>query len=454
MLGRLTRRTADVVWILLLVVYIWLGIRSVPFHGDESAHIFMTRDYAYQFIDRDLTRIRYTESPVDSLAITEQEFRLLNGTVHKYWSGLAWHLHGFTVADLNRVWWTWGADWAYNLQNGAIPSDALLMTARMASAVLMSLGIVAIFGIGATLEGRITAYAASAFYALNPALLLNGRRSMLEGSLMLFSLLAVLAALHFTRSLHRRQMGRAVGWVGVLGIATGMTVASKHTGIFTVLPLFLGVGTYVWWLWLRRSSESVYTLRRAMLLTSGLFLAGMLSIGLFLLLNPAWWGDPLGTIRPMLDMRNRLLAEQTAAFGTYPNILAQIGGYIQQVWVGQPQYYEASDWAAYIGEQIRVYETLPWSGVNLGAMLPGMGIIVGLLLLGMGRLLRGRLEQGTRLLALFWVMGTTALTIILTPLEWQRYYLPAVLPMTLVLGLGVSQLIVLMNTIRLRLSAA
>lgn len=440
-------------------MYILLGIRDVPYHGDESAHIFMTRDYAYQFIDHDLTRIGYAETPIDTLAMTEQEFRLLNGTVHKYWSGLLWHGRGFTVDDLNRVWWTWGADWAYNLQNGAIPQADLLLTARFASAVLMCLGVIAMFGIGLTVDGRITAYAASAFYALNPALLLNGRRSMLEGSLMLFSLLAVLAALHFARAVHRDKRRTAVGWAGLLGLATGMCVASKHTGLFTVLPLFVGAGLFVWWRWgeqrLKRSATlSTDTLRDAFILTGALFAAGILSLIVFLLLNPAWWGDPLATIRPVLDMRNRLLAEQTAAFGTYPNLFEQVVGYGRQVFVGLPQYYEAPDWAAYIAEQISTYEATPWIGVFFGTTIAGAAAAVGLVLLGFWRLLRGTLEPGTRWLALTWVCGSTALTVLLTPLEWQRYYLPAVLPIAFMMGLGVGALASLAASVISRLSAA
>lgn len=401
----------------------------------------MTRDYAYQFIDRDLSRIRYAETPIDTLAITEQEFRLLNGTVHKYWSGLLWHVRGFTVSDLNRVWWTWGADWTYNLQNGAIPSTDLLLTTRIASALMMCLGAAVMFGIGLTIDGRITAYAASAFYALNPALLLNGRRSMLEGSLMLFSLLAILAALHFARAVHRGKLRAAVGWAGLLGLSTGMSVASKHTGVFTVLPLFIGGGLFVWWRWVKprfrqSTDEAIYRLRHALILTGALFAAGLLSLGVFLLLNPAWWDNPLTTIRPVLDMRNRLLVEQTAAFGTYPNLFEQIMGYGRQVFLGLPQYYEAPDWAAYIAEQIRAYEATPWVGI-----MPGLIVAVGLVILGFWRLLRGNLVPGTRWLTLVWVGGSTVLTVMLTPLEWQRYYLPAVLPAALMMGLGAATVV-------------
>lgn len=433
----------DALWLCLLSAYILAGLSQVPFHGDESAHIFMTRDYVYQFIDRDLTRIHYSETPIDTLAITEQEFRLLNGTVHKYLAGFFWHLRGYSAADLNRVWWTWGADINYNRDNGAIPSDDLLVTTRLASALLMCVGMVALFAIGRHLDGRITAYAASAFYALNPALLLNGRRSMLEGSLMAFSLLTVLAAIAFVRAA-REKRGRW-RWALVLGLAVGMTVASKHTGLFTVLPLVAGCG-----LWLAfqawRGRENAGVLRDFVANAAALVTAGVLSLIVFYALNPAWWGDPVGRLRPVLDLRNKLLAEQTAAFGTYPSLPESVVGFVRQVIVGVPQYYEAPDWVNYIADQIATYERTPWTGVWLGASLPGLVVITVLLLGGVWRLLRTTSEHigaGGRWIAIFWVVGTILLTVVLTPLEWQRYYLPAVLPITFLCGLGVTQMVVI-----------
>src|SRR5215211_8928380 len=80
-LGGLKRRYFPILWITLLITYILAGTSAVPFHGDESTQIFMSRDYAYQFLKGDLDRIRYHESPIID---TETQSRLLNGTLNKY----------------------------------------------------------------------------------------------------------------------------------------------------------------------------------------------------------------------------------------------------------------------------------------------------------------------------------------------------------------------------------
>ena len=93
-------------WLILLVLYVLAGTADAPFHGDESTQIFMSRDYAYQFIEHDYDKLAYNPTPVSA---TEQELRLLNGTVNKYLIGLAWHLTGMNISNINEQW-DWGAD--------------------------------------------------------------------------------------------------------------------------------------------------------------------------------------------------------------------------------------------------------------------------------------------------------------------------------------------------------
>src|SRR5690606_28851836 len=120
--------------------------------------------------------------------------RLLNGTVNKYLIGLAWHLGGFELSDVNEQW-DWAGSFEYNMTYNHAPSDELLVVARMPSSLLMASGVVLMFLIGRIVGGRPAAYAASLYFALHPALLINGRRAMMEGSLIAFSLLTGLAGL-------------------------------------------------------------------------------------------------------------------------------------------------------------------------------------------------------------------------------------------------------------------
>jgi hypothetical protein len=41
------------------------GADLVPFHGDEATQIYMSRDYAYQFLERDLGKIYFNLDPAN-----------------------------------------------------------------------------------------------------------------------------------------------------------------------------------------------------------------------------------------------------------------------------------------------------------------------------------------------------------------------------------------------------
>ena len=95
-----------------------------------------------------------------------------------------------------------------------------------------------------------------------------------------------------------------------------------------------------------------------------------------------------------------------------------------------------------IGDQIARYEASVWRGVSIGASLPGAALLSGMIALGVWRLARDRsVSQVTRLLIGVWALVVTLSTLLLTPLEWQRYYLP-VYPVVGLLGAsGLSDLL-------------
>ena len=78
-------RLLDLLFLLALAAYVVAGMPLVPFHGDEPTLIYMSHDYDYQFIQRDLSLVEYSDPPISA---QEQDLRLLNGTINKYLIGL------------------------------------------------------------------------------------------------------------------------------------------------------------------------------------------------------------------------------------------------------------------------------------------------------------------------------------------------------------------------------
>jgi hypothetical protein len=57
-------RVVDSLWLVGLAIYILIGLDDVPFHGDESTIIAMSRDYHYLVQERDLDPVLYTPTLV------------------------------------------------------------------------------------------------------------------------------------------------------------------------------------------------------------------------------------------------------------------------------------------------------------------------------------------------------------------------------------------------------
>ena len=414
------KRALDVLLLLALAVYILAGVPGAPFHGDESTQVFMSRDFAYLFLTGEADRVRFADPPVSA---QEQELRLLNGVINKYGIGLAWHLAGFTLSDLNEQW-DWGADWDYNQTTNHAPSAALLLASRWPSALLLVVGMLAVYGLAELAGGRWAARFAAILYALHPALLLNGRRAMMEGSLIAFTALAALLAVYWLRG----RDGRAWLWTVLFGLCAGLALASKHTALLAVIPL--GAAALGWALVTERKQEG-----RALAVRCGqMALAVVVAGGVFYALNPAWWGDPLARLPDVLRLRSDLLAGQTAAFGGYGGPIDALAGFLRQSFAPAPQYFEVAGWDVWLAPQIAAYESSLLAGVTAPWLWAAGTLVLGGA--GLWALWRGRGLPAARWMVAVWLVSALLAALLLTPIEWQRYYLPVYPPLMAVMGVG------------------
>lgn len=401
-------RLLDIAWLLLLCVYVLAGTVSVPFHADEATQIFISTDYALP-----VAEVVYQEAhPRPDL----QYLRLINGSIARYTAGLAWDMAGFSLGDVNEQW-DWAADWEYNVSTGHMPSAGMLHASRAASALMTAASVVVLYALGRLLDGRFVAYLATGFYALHPAILLNGRRAMMEGSMLLFALLALLCALVLLRR-------HTWGWAVAFGAAAGLALAAKHTNVFGVGAIFAALVFFP--LVVRLTGREDASARTRLWQT---IVAGLVALVFFYALNPVWWGaDPFDISKLILRFRSDLLASQAATYDSYSGLVDQLAGLGRQALFGWPQYYEDSRFAGWIASEIAAYEVSPWRGVSIGGTVVGAVALLALALLGGWRFVcNRRFEVGERWLVGVWALAVAGTTCLLTPLEWQRYYLP-VLP--------------------------
>ena len=430
----------DGLWLLALALYVMSGYKNVPFHGDESTLIDMSRDYYLLVQQRDFNAVYYRALPEDPAA---QEHRILNGTVGKMAMGLAWNFEGLTVNDLNWAW-DWGADWEWNLVARHLPSARLLNAARLSSVLFTILGVWSVFGIAWLAGGgRAAAWAASLIFATTPAVLLNGRRAMMEGSHLGFTALAVLAALVIVRVQARpaesttRQRRDLWGVWLAFGAAVGLALASKHTAAIAVglTGSVAALGPIVGGL--RRDGLAW---RRVLVgehwarVMSG----GAVAVAVFLALNPAWWTDPIGMPQRVSELRGTLLEGQADAYGRYSGLGAQLQALAQESFEGKPQWYEDPAWGSYpvITHEIQIYENTWYAGRPTG---PLMAWLLALACVAGSVALLRRWRDGVAWLVLVWCWGTALVLLLTTPMHWQRYYLPVQIPLAVIAGMGVWQ---------------
>ena len=419
-------RVVSVLWLLVLSGYILAGVEDVPFHGDESTTIWMSKDYAYLFITDELERVRYNEPPIDA---AEQQLRLITGSLTKYLMGFSWQVNGYDIADINEQW-HWGFDFDWNVTNGHMPGDDLLRAGRWYSALMLAAGVWVIFLIGLRAGGSVAAFAASFFYAINPALLVNGRRAMFEGGLILFLLLTVLLGLYFLR--------QRTWWAAVaLGIVAGLALSAKHSAVFT-LALVLTVCL------LLVLFENRPSLQNAFRPISKLITAGLIAVSIFYALHPILWGDGLITrAEQVVDGRSAMLEGQVGAFGGYDGLSDQLIGSLRQTFLLEPQYYEVPGWDVYINGKVLNYEQSGLAGFVTGLPLVGVGVGV-LFIIGLRGAITARstdTDFDERLLIVAWAVGMLLITTFITPIEWQRYYLMAILPIVILSGVGMGVIV-------------
>ncbi len=426
-------RLPPALWLMALSAYILAGVALTPFHGDEAMQITMSRDAFTGLVEGQwsalLVNPPYT---VDSPGW----LRLINGSINAFTLGLTLHLNGYRADQLPPLW-VWPMSVEDNRERGSLPSDAMLHLSRLPSSLFLCLSVVALFAIGQQLGGQAAAYLASGLYALHPVLLLNGRRAMMEGSLLAFGLWALLLALLIARGRDQWQMWLALGVVG------GLTLASKHSG---VIYLAGAMGGIVVSGWLRQGWRYRPPVMR-------LALTGMLTLVVFIGLSPALWNDPAARLSDLLRERQRLLESQVVAdpAGVVP-LSGRVQGIVTQPFLSAPQYYEAGFWAGspLVQGQISRYQASPWGGLPTGNLIGwaltalatwGGWVMMWPVFQRVWSLVRRnaarrasdfeQTDWGAALVAV-WLIVTLA-TLLINPLPWQRYALPLI-PLTILLA--------------------
>ncbi|MCA9903113.1 MAG: phospholipid carrier-dependent glycosyltransferase, partial [Anaerolineae bacterium] len=415
----------------------FLGLALVTCHGDEAMQMYMSGDYATVFLDGNAASLASTGPYfIDS----DPHLRILNGTINRQAIGLAWHMAGYTRADLPPApGWDWGLSYADDVATGHRPTEHQLVVARIPSALLLAASVAVMFAPSQRVGGRAVAYGATALYTLNPVVLVNGRRAMQEGALLFFGLLAVYAACLIVQHLRtddarpRSAVAQFWRWA-LLALACGLTLASKHSGIVFVAAALGWVVTGG----LLRAWAGRGRLRRIALLVLQTAFAGLAAVGLFVALSPALWNDPLARFSDLLAVRAELIDIQVAAYSSTALTLdARISAILTQPFMTPTAHFETDVFdVPPMQAEIARYMASPLSGVQFGSAGAALELLslIGIVGIAFWLLRRGR-ARATAAGLLVWLAVTVA-SLLANPLPWQRYYLSLIPVVSLLAVIG------------------
>lgn len=431
----LTRLAEWVAVAAVLMFSFFRGLDRVPFHEDESLWICCSF-YFEAAVDegfvppqwfRESVRGPETALPdrgekgdrgswTPELTWGPHYFSLDQPPVARYLIAIGRRLHGYSASDLNRPW-RFDSGPHENAALGNVPSADLLEAARRSTALLSVVSGLVLYGLVRQGAGRIAGLLFVLLFSLSGYFLVHLRRAMGDPALLFFTCLAMWAGTRALRAREEVPEGasgastlRALGWLAAMGVASGLAGASKLNGlaagvagaVLACLLAFGGRGLGRGW---RRPAFAA----GASVLVLGSCAATFVAV------NPSLHHRPASHVRAMLGLRAKQLAEQRrdSRWG-----LSTPGRRVLVV----------------AGRTLKHYTVTRVATLN--ALLAGLG----LLFLARGAWRWTKDGSGPAAAVVLLAVGLfTAGPALMTPVDWDRYYLFPVVFLTVLIAVGAAR---------------
>ena len=318
--------------------------------------------------------------------------------VSRYMIALGRIAGGYDVDDLN-IPWDFDATDSQNVLTGARPSPGLLWASRAMMAFLSVISGAILYLLVRQCAGAIAGYSFVGMYVGSEYLLTHLRRAMSEAPLLFFTTLALLCAAR-ALTVAPRRLGRAVAWLLMMSVCAGLAGGAKLNG----LALGFAAAVLCFVVAFRHRGRDVKRWRVAFLAT---LLVVAVTAGIFILVNPFLYPQPsLRTIAMVLFRRWEMTNQARHPEWRIPDFSARM-----------------------FIVPLRIFHDYPAVHIEFfNELLMLLGLFV--LLRGTWRWLRGKesiaggkgIKAGTGM-AILVVAAVTALPPLLTPLDWDRYYM-------------------------------
>jgi 4-amino-4-deoxy-L-arabinose transferase-like glycosyltransferase len=346
-------------FIILFSLFFLRDIQEIPFHPDEATQIFMSSDVDL-FMQDPSSLIWKPQNPMD----IRIQYRLLDAPFSRTWIGIFRALG--RVPELPNDW-NWSSDWGQNIKAGAYPTEAQLITGRLASAIFLPLDILFLYLIGRKLRGNLLGWLMVLLFSLNALILLHTRRAMSEGPMLFFIILSIWSFLQNPRFL----------------FLSAIPVALAFNTKYSALPLFiLGLFALIY-----RNYPPKMDRNRLIMHIAVYFI---IFLGMTYFLNPFLWEKPYQAFIAATVARKALLARQVADLesisqGWISNTISKrFGSILANLFLTPPAFHDVGNYIENTMQSELKYQALSvqnlFRGLSCGIfslILSAMGFILG-----------------------------------------------------------------------------
>jgi hypothetical protein len=397
----LSMKTKPIVLIAVLLIFsipYFAGLKSVPFHPDESTQIYTSEDVNFFFKNPAL--LFWNPDSNDQ----RQIYRLIDSPLSRNIIGIGRMLtHQPTISND----WDWSKTWDENVTAGALPNETLLLISRLSLSIFFPLSLLFMYRAAQKSGGQIAAWSALLLTATNAYLLLHSRRAMSEG--ILFFAISLFAWGLFSWRKHP--------WL--LALPAALAFSAKYSS----LPLaFIGFLSILW-----PDSHCSWQQR----LLNGVRFSLLLGVLVFAL-HPIFWQDPFHAIPTALQNRQTLVTNQVSTLASIQpdqilnSPLERLSGFIIQLFLAPLAIADVGNYLAQTQASANAYLANPFN--TLLRSLGGGGILLALTLIGplLGTInvLRHKRSPRPLILLCLTIIVQLAFLIKLVPLPFQRYAMP------------------------------
>jgi hypothetical protein len=408
---------------LLAVTVLLRAAETVPFHGDESEWISAGRYFRFVFLDHDVSSQVWRPSWLNRDQPPLGRYII---------GGIVW-ASGTDPDKVNRTY-AWERDYETNLREGRVPDPSILMPVRRTMAVVGAVSIVLLFVAGRIVGGTVVGAVAGLVATSSPLLQSYFVQARTEALLALFSTVALVLLLAFARRYQQRGGLPNVGWW--VGPILGLALATKLTAALAIVGACAYGGSAA----LARLGKAPREAARVIAWSAA---TGLLATGVWVIVNPFLWPDPVGRTWSMLTQQQSIMVEQGTQFGN-PVEQALPGRLLLMV---QRSFVENStppfDYGAPRGSEPlirRTFSELPTAfGISLELALASIGLVI--LLRRVATVWWSGERHGAETALLWWLAAYLLGIAANLSLDWPRYYVPTAFYGSILIGLGAQPIV-------------